>query len=465
LALALQFVYDQGIFVVKSNFNNWLSTYLNRRMLVVFMLGFSSGLPLALIGGTLQAWFKTAGASMILIGFSTLIGQPYSYKFLWAPLLDKYAPTSLVDRRRSWMVIMQLLIIGAIIAMAMFNPQAMVQIFKWNIPVLFLLGLFLSTCSATQDIAIDAYRIEILKHDERGLGAALGIEGYRLAMIASGGFALILADKIGWQSTYLWMAGLMLIGVLATAIAPSAQQAEKSVGSLPALIAVSFKDFLLREKAWLILLLIILYKLGDAFSHALSSTFLLDLNFTLTEVGMINKVLGVVATLIGVFVGGLFMTRVGLYRALLYFGILAAITNLTYMVLALVGKNFEIACGAVFIENICAGMGTAALVALIMSLCNKNYTATQYALFSALTALGRIYVGPISGYMVENFGWTIFYGFSAAVAIPGLLLLIYLRKQIERRDVDSAAEQPVVESSTRVDTFVNEASQFRSAKA
>ncbi|HXH55367.1 MAG TPA: MFS transporter [Gammaproteobacteria bacterium] len=452
--------------MIKSDFNNWISTYLNRRMLVVFMLGFSSGLPLALIGGTLQAWFKTAGASMILIGFTTLIGQPYSYKYLWAPLLDKYAPTTMVDRRRSWMIMMQLLIIGTIIAMAMFSPQAMIHIFKWDVPVLFLLGLFLSTCSATQDIAIDAYRIEILKHDERGLGAALGIEGYRLAMIASGGFALILADKIGWQSTYLWMAGLMLIGVLATAIAPPAQQAtEKSVGSLPDLIVISFKDFLLRKKAWLILLLIVLYKLGDAFSHALSSTFLLDLNFSLTEVGMINKVLGVVASLIGVFVGGLFMTRVGLYRALLYFGILAAVTNLSYMVLALVGKNFEIACGAVFIENICAGMGTAAFVALIMSLCNKNYTATQYALLSSLTALGRTYVGPVSGYMVHAFGWAIFYGFSAAVAIPGLLLLIYLRKQIERRDVDSAAESVVAESSIRADTVVNEASQFSGVKA
>lgn len=450
--------------MTKAKLNTWLSTYLNRRMLVVFMLGFSSGLPLALIGGTLQAWFKTSGASMILIGFTTLIGQPYSYKYLWAPLLDKYAPTARVDRRRSWMIIMQFLIIASIIAMAMFSPQAIVHIFKWDIPVLFLLGIFLSTCSATQDIAIDAYRIEILKHDERGLGAALGIEGYRLAMVASGGFALILADKIGWQSTYLWMAGLMLIGVIATAIAPPAQQVEKSVASLSALIAISFKDFLLRKKAWLILLLIILYKLGDAFSHALSSTFLLDLDFSLSEVGMINKVLGVVATLIGVFVGGLFMTRVGLYRALLYFGILAAITNLTYMMLALVGKSFEIACAAVLIENICAGMGTAAFVALIMSLCNKNYTATQFALLSSLTALGRTYIGPVSGYMVQAYGWAIFYGFSAAVAIPGLLLLIYLRKQIERRDVDGAAELVISESLTRTDAVVNEASNFSSAK-
>jgi len=418
----------------------WLSKYLNRRMLVIFMLGFSSSLPLALVGGTLQAWFKTSGASMLLIGFTTLIGQPYSYKYLWAPFLDKYAPTSLLDRRRSWMLFMQVLIIGVIISMSLFRPDATFHLYQWNIPILMLLGLLLSTCSATQDIAIDAYRIEILKHDERGLGSALGVEGYRLAMVTSGGFALVLADKWGWQTTYLCMAALMLLGILATILAPPVQHTkEKITDSLWTLILTAFKDFLLRKKAWLILLLIILYKIGDAFSHALSSTFLLDLQFSLTEVGMINKVLGVIATLIGVFVGGLLMTRIGLYRALLTFGILAAITNLTYMLLALIGKHFEVACAAVFIENICAGMGTAAFVALIMSLCSKNYTATQFALLSSLAALGRIYVGPISGYMVQTCGWALFYGFSAVVAIPGLLLLIYLRKHIEVRDIDSPA--------------------------
>lgn len=439
-----------------TKFKHWLSTYLNKRMLVIFMLGFSSGLPLALAGGTLQAWFKTSGASLILIGFMSLIGQPYSYKYLWAPLLDKYAPSTSLDRRRSWMITMQVLIIGTIIAMAMFNPQAIVSIFKWDVPVLLLLGLLLSICSATQDIAIDAYRIEILKHDERGLGAALTIEGYRLAMLASGGFAFILADSIGWQSTYLCMAGLMLIGLLATIIAPSVQQTStSSTENLGTLIITSFKDFLLRKKAWLILLFIILYKLGGAFADALSSVFLLDLGFNLTQVGMINKVLGVIATLLGVFVGGLLMTRLGLYRALLLFGILSAVTNLTYMALALVGKNFEIACGAIFIEHICAGMGTAAFVSLLMSLCNKHYSATQYALLSSLTALGRIYVGPISGYMVQTLGWTIFYGFSAVVAIPGLLLLVYLRNQIEVRDVDTPVEPLVKQKANQAETIVN----------
>ncbi len=431
---------------MQSSKTSWFKTYLNRRMLVVFLLGFSSGLPLALIGGTLQAWFKTSGISIVVIGFSTLIGQPYSYKYLWAPLLDKYAPTALLDRRRSWMVLMQLMIIGLIITMTMYTPDASVKMFNLDIPILLLLGFLLSTCSATQDIAIDAYRIEVLKHDERGLGSALGIEGYRLAMIISGGFALVLADKIGWQNTYLCMAALMLVGVVASLIGPKVQTEAPSKDSLPKMVIASFKDFLKRDKAWLMLILIILYKLGDSFSHALSSTFLLSMDFTLTEVGMINKVLGVVATLVGIFVGGLFMTRVGLFRALLSFGILAAITNLLYMVLAVVGKNFAVAYAAVLIENLCAGMGTAAFVALIMSLCSAHYTATQFALLSSLAAMGRIYVGPISGFMVAKLGWAIFYTFSAVVAIPGLIMLVFLRKQINNRDIDSVTE--VVEDET-----------------
>jgi PAT family beta-lactamase induction signal transducer AmpG len=440
---------------MKQGVVNWAKTYLNRRMLVVFMLGFSSGLPLSLSGGTLQAWFKTSGASIILIGFISLIGQPYSYKFLWAPLLDKFAPNALLDRRRSWMLFTQLLMIGVIVVMTLYKPDATFKMFSLDIPVLLLLGLALSCCSATQDIAIDAYRVELLKHDERGLGSALAIEGYRLAMIVSGGFALILADKYGWQTTYLIMAAFMGVGVIATLFGPKvANPLIESKTSLTTLIVSSFKDFLLRDKAWLILLLIVLYKLGDSFSHALSSTFLLDLDFTLKEVGMINKILGVVATLIGVFVGGLFMTRVGLFRALLTFGVLAAITNLTYMVLAFTGKDMNVACAAVFIENICAGMGTAAFVALLMSLCNKAYTATQYALFTSFAAMGRIYVGPASGFLVAKFGWALFYGFSAIVAIPGLLLLIYLRKQIDRRDADNVATDTnvVIDAQTHENT-------------
>ncbi len=422
---------------MQAKFKTWLNTYLNRRMFVVLLLGFASGLPIALVGGTLQAWFKTNGASIVAIGFMTLISQPYSYKFLWAPLLDKYAIPGFLDRRRSWILLMQVGIISLIILMSLFNPAETVFIINWDVPILLILGLLLSTFSATQDIAIDAYRIEILKHDERGLGSALGIEGYRLAMIASGGFALVLADKYGWQVTYLLMAGLMLVGVLAVGLAPAVTYNGNARGQkLSVVILAAFKDFLLRKKSWWILLLVVVYKLSDAFSHALTTAFLLDLQFSLSEVGMINKVLGVFATLVGVLVGGLFMTRVGLFKALLTFGILSAVTNLTFMLLAITGKHYVVACSAVFIENICSGMGTAAFVAFIMSLCNPKYTATQFALLSSLAALGRVYVGPASGYIVEAVGWAWFYFFTAIVAVPVLLLLVVLRKYIQVRDVD-----------------------------
>ena len=273
--------------MAQNQFQKWLKTYLNRRILVVFLLGFSSGLPLALIGGTLQAWFKTSGASIVAIGFLTLITQPYSYKFLWSPLLDKFTPSHMIDRRRSWMLSMQVGIIAMIIAMAFFAPENTVSIFNRDIPVLAVLGFILAIFSATQDIAIDAYRVEVLKHDERGLGSALSIEGFRLAMIVSGGFSLILAHNVGWQQTYLIMAGIMLVGVLATAIAPSVTESKEAKNrSLFAIIKESFGDFLKRDKAILILLLVVSYKLSDAFSHALSTAFLLDLDFNLTQFGL-----------------------------------------------------------------------------------------------------------------------------------------------------------------------------------
>lgn len=413
----------------------WLAAYLNRRMLVVFLLGFSSGLPIALVGGTLQAWFKTSGASILAIGFMTLVTQPYSYKFIWAPILDKYALPGFMDRRRSWILSMQLCIVLSIALMATLNPEVTLKIFHWHIPVLLLLALLLSTFSATQDIAIDAYRIEVLKTDERGLGSALGIEGYRLAMISSGGVALVLADNFGWRTTYLLMAALMVIGLVAVAIAPAVAYAGNAKNdNLSSLIKGAFGDFLQRKNAGLILLLIVLYKLSDAFSKSLSTAFLLDLNFSLSAIGLITKILGVAATLVGVLVGGAFMTRVGMFKALLSFGILTAISNLSFMLLAIVGKNYELACAAVFIENICSGMGTAAFVAFIMSLCSTKYTATQFAILSSLAAVGSVYVGPLSGYLVESLGWSWFYFFSSMVAIPALLMIVYLRRQIEHPD-------------------------------
>ncbi len=397
-------------------------TYCNRRMLVILLLGFSSGLPLALVGGTLQAWFKQAGIDIVTIGFLGLVGQPYSYKFLWAPLMDRFN-LPFLGRRRGWILVTQILIILATIIIAFQDP-------KQHPFLLAGLALLLAFFAASQDIAIDAYRADILQSDERGLGAALGVEGYRLGMIISSGGALILADNIGWQQAYLIMASLVTIGTLAVFIAPEPDVTVTVPKNFWVVIVDSFLDLLKRPYAIAFFALIICYKLGDAFSQSLSTVFLLDMNFSLTAVGTINKGVGLVSSLIGIFLGGVLMTRLGLFRSLLMFGILQAVTNLSYMLLALIGKNYVVAVGAFFIECLCGGMGSAALVALLMSLCNPKFTATQFALFSSLTALGRIYVSPVAGFMVKFLGWATFYCTTAFIAIPGILLILYLKKPI-----------------------------------
>ncbi len=397
-------------------------SYCNRKFFILLMLGFASGLPISLLLSTLQAWFKTSGVDIVTIGFLSLIGQPYSYKFLWAPLLDRYTP-SFLDRRRGWIFIIQLGIAGIIAAMAFGDPLTSPYI-------LCSLGLILAFFSASQDIVFDAYKVEVLESDERGLGAAVSVEGYRLAMIVSGGGSLILADHYGWRFTYLFMSLLMGLSVIFTWLAPKVTDYKERQQDLWHTIVTSFKDFLTRDKAIYFLMLVIFYKLGDAFSHTLSTPFLLDLGFSLTHVGEINKFVGVVSSLLGIFFGGVLMTRMGLFKALMLFGILQALTNFTYMGLALVGKNYILAVAAFFAENLCGGMGTAAFIVLLMSLCNARYSATQYALFSSIAVLGRVYVGPSSGYMVQHFGWANFYLISVFFACPGLLLLRYLKGDI-----------------------------------
>ena len=403
-----------------------LLKYFNTRLLVLLLLGFSSGLPLALVGNTLQAWFKHSGVDIVTIGFLSLVGQPYSYKFIWAPVMDRFHLPWL-GRRRGWILCTQLLIMLTTVILALQDPLK-------HPLVIACVALALAFFSASQDIAIDAYRAEVLSSDERGLGAALSVEGYRLGMLISSGGALILADKIGWQQTYLLMASLVSVGIIAVYFAREPKAPVIIPQSFSALIKASFADFFRRPHALAFLAVIILYKLGDAFSGSLSTVFLLDLGFSLTAVGAITKGVGLAASLGGVFLGGLLMTRLGLFRSLLLFGILQAVTNLAYMLLAIVGRDYYVAVAAFGIECLCAGMGFAAFVALLMSLCSEQFTATQYALFSSLAALGRIYVGPIAGYMVQYLGWPSFYATTAVIAIPGIVLICYLKKPINMLD-------------------------------
>lgn len=405
------------------NLSPYLEVFRNRRVAVVLFLGFASGLPLALTGGTLQAWMTVEGVDLTTIGIFTLVGLPYTWKFLWAPFMDRFVPPWL-GRRRGWILATQIALMSGIALMGSLSPAHA----PWALAGLALMVAF---SSASQDIVFDAYRADILRAKERGVGAAVSVLGYRLAMLVSGALALILSDQIGWQATYWLMAGLMLLCMAATLLGPEPEIKVIPPRSMDEAVWGPLQEFFSRPGAIALLLLIILYKLGDAFAGSLTTAFLIrGVGFSATEVGAINKGMGLFATIIGVLFGGALMVKLGLFRSLLVFGILQAVSNLTFMWLAVAGKDYGIMVIAVAFENISGGMGTAAFVALLMTLCNARYTATQFALLSALAAVGRVYVGPASGYIVEGVGWPVFFFFTFLAALPGLGLLWWMRERI-----------------------------------
>lgn len=386
-------------------------------------LGFLSGLPLALTSGTLQAWLTVEGVDLKTIGIFTLVGLPYTLKFLWAPVMDRVVPPWL-GRRRGWMVLTQLCVAVALGLMALTNPQLHPG---W----LAAYAVLVAFLAASLDIVFDAYRTDTLQPHERGLGAAVWVNGYRIALLASGAGALALADHVGWQITYLAMAAIMVVGAIVVLISPDPTVVAAAPKSLKEAVGAPLAEFFSRPTALGFLAVIVLYKLGDAFASALQTAFLIGgLGFSSTEVGA-AKGLGIVATLIGAFIGGLLMTRSGLVRSLLIFGVLQAVSNLGFVVLAVVGKSAGALTAAVVIENVTGGMGTAAFVALVMSLCDARYTATQFALLSSLEALGRVFVGRPSADLVEIVGWTQFYALTAVAALPGLWAVWRIRRAIE----------------------------------
>ena len=407
--------------------------YTRRRVAPLLVLGFASGLPLALTGGTLQAWATVEQVSLQEIGFLTLVGTAYTLKFLWAPMIDRYAPP-LLGRRRGWMLLTQILLALGIMVMGTMSPG------KSLLPIA-MLAVMLAFLSATQDIAFDAYRTDVLHKEERGAGAALSVLGYRLAMLVSGGLALILADQwLGWGQTYMLMGGLMLLASLATWWAPEPDVPVQAPDTLVRAITQPFKEFFSRQGAITVLLLIVLYKLGDAFAGALSTTFLIrGAGFSPTEVGTVNKVLGLAATIVGALAGGTLMARLGLFRSLMLFGVLQGISNLGFWLIAVGPHSVWLMALGVGLENLCGGMGTAAFVALLMGLCNQQFSATQFALLSALSAVGRTYLaGPLTPPLVESLGWPVFFILTVVIAVPGLLLLWWRRADIDRIDATSS---------------------------
>ncbi len=409
----------------------------DRNLAVIVLLAFASGLPLALTSGTLQAWMTVEGVDLSTIGIFTLVGIPYTWKFLWAPLMDRFVPPFL-GRRRGWLLVTQLALMGGIGCMALLTPRT-------DLALLAFLAVLVAFASASQDIVFDAYRTDVVTREQRGIAGALTVVGYRVAMLVSGALALVLVAGgawiagIGWRNTYLLMAGLMSIGIVATLWGRDPVDVAPHPRSMREAFVEPLKEFFSRNGAVAILALLILYKLGDAFAGSLTTAFLLrGAGFSLEDVGYVNKGMGLAATIVGALFGGTLMVRLGLYRALLYFGILQAVSNLTFMWLAVAGKSYPVMVLAIGFENLSGGMGTAAFVALLMALCDHRFTATQYALLSALASFGRVYVGPAAGYATDpkylGLGWATFFFLTFVVALPGLLVLAWKRQTIEALD-------------------------------
>ncbi len=393
--------------------------FFNRRIVVVTLLGIASGLPLALTGSTLQAWLTTEGISVRKIAHLTILGLPYTLKFLWSPLMDRIVPPFL-GRRRGWLLLTQALLIVSIIFMSNISPSK-------NISLLATIGFLIAFLSASQDIVVDAYRTDILKDNERGIGAGLFVTGYRIGMLVSGAIALILSERIGWRNTYITMAIAMGIGIITTLLSDEPEDVSPPKTMKDAVVN-PLMDLLLKKGTIVMLILIVLYKLGDAYAGSITTAFLIrGAGFSPGEVGAINKGLGLAATLTGAVIGGSLMVKFNLFRSLMLFGILQAISNLSFVILATLGKNYPMFVFTIGFENLCGGMGTSAFIALLMALCNRNFSATQYALLSSLSAMSRTLVGPSSGILVETFGWANFFLFTFFSAIPGLILLWMIR--------------------------------------
>ncbi len=399
---------------------------MNKRLFIVFILGFSSGLPMALVSSTLQAWYASAGMPVMATGMLSLLSLPYVYRMLWAPIVDRYSLLR-IGKRRSWMLCTQVLILIGLNLMAWGSP---IQHPSW----MAFLAFLLACCSSTQDIAIDAHRTEYLPFPEHGIGASLAVSGYRLAIVLSGGVALILAQHFGWAATYRVMGLLMIPGMIATLLSPEPSKTDMSPLSLMGTFLSPLKELLSRPGILSLLLFIFFFKLGEAFTASTSGImmpFLIQgLGFSLDTVGIVNKVVGVVSLLIGGLFSGIILMRWSLYKALVSFGLLQAVTNLLFVALAMKGNHIELFVLAVIGDNFAAGMGTTALVVFIMRLVDKRYTATQFSIFVSIAALPRVLSGPVSAIIESSFGWVGLFQASFLLALCFIPFLGVVRRSI-----------------------------------
>ncbi len=368
--------------------------FTNRRIAVTLLLAFSSGLPLPLVKGTLKAWMASEGANLKTIGLFSLIGLPYTFKFLWSPFIDRYS-LPFLHRRSAWMAVFQVALIISIACLGFSKPLSL----PWECAFLALIVAFFS---ASQDIVIDAYRADLLTPEERGPGAGVTVMGARFALIVAGGGALGLAEKISWSSVYLIMAALMGIGLVTSFFAPLPAVQVKPPKSIRDAVVEPFLSFFKRPGAVEMLFLVLLYKLGDAVAGEMSSPFLFQLGFSKLDVGAVNKTMGMAMTIVGAMLGGGLTAKWGLQRSLWTFAFLQAVSNLAFVPLSFLGKNYGMMVTSVGIENICGGMGTAAFTAYLISLTDKHFSATQYALLSSVMALTPIGGGVFAGYLANH---------------------------------------------------------------
>lgn len=393
----------------------------NKRTNAVLWVSFFSGLPFALSSSTLQAWYASEHVSLMEIGALSLVGIPYTLKFLWAPVIDRFIPPWF-GRRRGWISLTQGCMVLALIWMAFLSPTAQGSL-------LAMVALGLAFFSATQDMAINAYQTEILEPIERGFGAACTAFGYRTAMYISGGLAIILAGFEGWRTTYLAMAAFMLIGMIMTTVLPEKDNLHLKPRTFTEAVVEPLKDFLKRRHALYFLLFIALYKLSDAYGLALMTAFFIKLGFTLKQIGVANKSTAIIGALLGALAGGALMPRLGLFKSLLWFGVIQSIGILFFVVLNFHGNSLPWMVTAIFSESFTSSMGSVSFFAFLMGLCNQRYTATQYALFSAIASLGRVFLGPAAAGVVNHFGWVSFYFSSIALAVPSIIILYLLNRQ------------------------------------
>jgi len=399
---------------------------LSRRMLVSGLMGFSCGLPLLLTITVLQAWMQEEGVDLTVIGLMSLVGLPYTLKFVWSPLVDRFT-LPFLGRRRGWLLVAQLALMGAIVNLGLSNPAES----PWMVALAALLVTFFS---ASQDIVVDAYRREDLPDEELGLGSSLYVNGYRVGMLLASGGGLIMADQVSFSVVYLVMAACLLVGVITTLFAPEPKTPQGTPQSMREALIEPFVDYLKRSGALWMLAFVLLYKVGDSMAAAMTTPFYLDIGFTKTEIGTVVKLFGFWATIVGAFSGGVIMLRLGINRSLWIFGALQAVSTAGFALLAHIGYSLTGLAAVVAFENISSGMGTSAFIAFMASLTNKRFTATQYALLTSLMGVPRVMASAPTGFLAKSLGWFEFFLICTFLAVPGLLLLLKFAPWREKVD-------------------------------